>query len=666
MENIVIVGGVAAGATAAARARRLSPTARIVLLEAGPDISFANCGLPYAIGGDIKARSSLILQSPESFREQYDVEVHTHTLASRLDRSAQVVHATDTRSGESRSFPYTKLILAQGGRPVMPAWPGIEHEHVFSLWTLEDMDRIIRHLAQKQPKHAVVVGGGFIGLEMVEALVKRGLKVSVIEQAPHVMGLMEPEIAGVVHAELAAHGVELFTRTSVTELTKTEVKLDQGTVLKGDLVLVSVGVRPTLELVKQAGLELGEAGGLLVDESLRTSDPNIFAAGDMIELEHRVSGTKTRIPLAGPANRQGRLAAENALGGTRTYPGALGTSVVRVFDAVVGMTGLSLKQARGLGIPADAVVVHKEHHTAYYPNAVTVSVLVVYDRETGRILGGQVAGEQGADKRLDVLALAAATGITLDQLAEVDFAYSPPIGTANDALNMAAFTAQNRRSGFSPAVTASELDEFVAGKQPVFIDLRDTFAYEKSHVEGALSLPLELLRERLTELPRERLLLVYDETGKKGHRALRTLLGAGFNQVVNLSGGHLSLERHARALGFAQLAVELLPISPKTLHQDTVEASQRVEQPRAVPQNTPLVVDVRTPMEFAAGAFPGALNIPLDELEARLEELGPRTREITVYCASGARSAYAQRMLAGLGFHRVQNGGGLAQMMRRR
>ncbi len=666
METIVIVGGVAAGATAAARARRLSSTARIVLLEAGPDISFANCGLPYAIGGDIKARSSLILQSPESFREQYNVEVHTHTLVSRIDRQGGLVHATDTRSGESWSLPYTKLILAQGGRPVMPAWPGVEHGHVFSLWTLEDMDRIIRHLNTKQPKHAVVVGGGFIGLEMVEALVKRGLQVSVVEQAPHVMGLMEPEIAGVLHAELLAHGVELHTRTSVTEITKSHVKLDQGTMLEADLVLVSVGVRPTLELAKQAGLELGDAGGLVVDAGLRTSDPNIFAAGDMIELEHRVSGKKTRIPLAGPANRQGRLAAENALGGARTYPGALGTSVVRVFDAVVGMTGLSLKLARSLGILADAVVVHKEHHTAYYPNAVTVSVLVVYDRETGRILGGQVAGDKGADKRLDVLALAAASQLTLDQLAEVDFAYSPPIGTANDALNMAAFTAQNRRSGFSPAVTASELDEFLEGKQPLFVDLRDTFAYEKSHVRGALSLPLELLGERLTELPRERLLLVYDETGKKGHRALRTLVGAGFANVVNVSGGHLSLERHARAIGFARLHVSLLPITKKSLELEPTEQTKKLKQPHAVPSNARLVVDVRTPMEFAAGAVAGALNIPLDELEARLEELGPRTREITVYCASGARSAYAQRMLAGLGFHRVQNGGGLAQMMRRR
>ncbi|HPT30387.1 MAG TPA: FAD-dependent oxidoreductase, partial [Prolixibacteraceae bacterium] len=293
-ERIVIVGGVAAGATAAARARRISPEAKIIMLEAGPDISFANCGLPYYIGGDITSRSKLILQSPESFREQYDVEVHTHTLVTSIDRNAHAVTTTDTRSGEQQHFEYDKLILAQGGRPVTPSLPGADLSHVFTLWTLEDMDKITHFLQERKPRSAVVVGGGFIGLEMTEALVKRGIKVSVVEAMPHVMSGMEAEIAGFIEEELQSYEVGIYTGTSVTAVLPRSVKLDNGKVLDADMVLLSVGVRPTLELAREAGLELGESGGLLVNALLQTSDPDIYAAGDMVEIEHRVSGRKVR------------------------------------------------------------------------------------------------------------------------------------------------------------------------------------------------------------------------------------------------------------------------------------------------------------------------------------------------------------------------------------
>jgi NADPH-dependent 2,4-dienoyl-CoA reductase/sulfur reductase-like enzyme len=366
MEKIVIVGGVAAGATAAAKARRISPDAEIVMIEAGPDISFANCGLPYYIGGDIENRSSLILQSPESFNDQYNVEVHTHTIVSSIDRKAHTIKTIDSRSGESKTFEYTKLILAQGGRPIKPTLQGADLDHVFTLWTMEDMDKISNYLENKKPENAVVVGGGFIGLEMVEALVKRGLKISVVEKMPHVMALMEAETAGFIERELLSYGVGVYTNSGVTEIHSNSVMLDNGKKLDADMVLLSIGVKPTLQLAKDAGLEIGEAGGLLVDKHLQTSDPDIYAAGDMVEIEHRVNGKKVRIPLAGPANRQGRIAAENALGTKHEYNGAIGTSIVRVFDAVAGITGLSLKQARSLGLDADAVVVHKEHHTAYF------------------------------------------------------------------------------------------------------------------------------------------------------------------------------------------------------------------------------------------------------------------------------------------------------------
>jgi NADPH-dependent 2,4-dienoyl-CoA reductase/sulfur reductase-like enzyme/rhodanese-related sulfurtransferase len=665
MEKILIIGGVAAGATAAAKARRISATAKITMIEAGPDISFANCGLPYYIGGDIKSRSKLILQSPESFKEQYNVDVYTHTLVSAIDKAAHTVKTVDTRSGEQKTIEYTKLILAQGGRPVTPTLAGANFEHVFTLWTLEDMDKIARHLNEKRPKNAVVIGGGFIGLEMVEALVKRGLKVHVVEMMPHVMSIMEPETAGFIENEMLSYGVGIHTNVGVSEITLNKVILDNGSMLDADMVLLSIGVRPTLQLAKETGLELGKAGGLLVNSQLQTSDPDIYAAGDMIEVEHRVNGKKMRIPLAGPANRQGRTAAENALGGNRPYKGALGTSVVRVFDAVAGTTGLSLKQARAAGINADSVAVHKEHHTSYYPNAEMVTVMLVYDRNTGVILGGQTAGYKGADKRLDVIATATASKLTVNDLADIDFAYSPPIGTANDALNMAAYTAENKMSGFSPSVTVSELDAFIEGRQPFIIDVRDYFAFEKNHVHGAIHLPLELLSKQIAEIPSDRLIIVYDETGKKGHQALRILIGAGFKQVSNISGGYISLQRQAQTVGFKTIKVEVPPIHLKTTKEEDVKETE-LTAIKETNQNTPIIIDVRSPGEFKSGAYPDAINIPLDKLPEHINKLGNFTRDITVYCASGARSSYAQQILKQAGFTDVKNGGGMVQMMMQR
>lgn len=669
MEKIIIIGGVAAGATAAAKVRRLSPEARIIMLEAGPDISFANCGLPYYIGGDIKSRSKLILQSPESFNEQYNVEVHTHTMVTAIDRNHKKITALDIRSGETQNYEYDKLILAQGGRPVKPEIPGADAEHVFSLWTLEDMDNIHRFIEEEEPATAVVIGGGFIGLEMVEALVKRGMKVHVVEMMPHVMGIMDPEIAGFIQQEMLSYGVNTHTNKGVTAINPNSVKLNDGTVLKSDMVIMSIGVRPTLQLAKDAGLSIGEAGGLLVDEYLQTSDEHIYAAGDMVEIQHRVSGKKVRIPLAGPANRQGRIAAENALGGKHPYKGATGTSIVRVFEAVAGITGLSLKQARAAGLLADAVVVHKEHHTSYYPGAENVTVMLVYNTETGAILGGQTAGYKGADRRLDVIATAMAGGLTIHDLADIDFAYSPPLGTANDAINMAAYTAENRKSGYSPSVTVAELDELIKQINPVVIDVRDMFAFDKSNIQGSYNIPLEALPEQLHAIPKELNIIVYDETGKKGHQALRMLKGARIDKVWNISGGHISMQRHAVALGFETIQLPLLPLEEKKIGQIKEEEQEEVKtttEKQSSDNNTPLVVDVRTPGEFHGGAYPGAINIPLDELQSRLDELGSKDREITLYCASGARSAYAQRMLMQLGYNKVQNGGGLMHMMMKR
>jgi len=667
MEKIVIIGGVAAGATAAAKARRLSADAQITILESGPDISFANCGLPYYIGGDIKNRSKLILQSPESFYDQYQTAVHIHTTATEIDRSNRVVHAVDSRTGEKKTYEYTKLILAQGGRPIAPPIPGADHDHVFQLWTLEDMDKITSFIDNNKPKSAVVVGGGFIGLEMAEALVKRGMKVSVVEMMPHVMAIMEAEIAGFIQEEMLAFGVNVLTNKAVSEIGRSNVTLNDGQKIDADMVLLSIGVRPTLKLAQEAGLSIGEAGGLLVDPTLKTSDENIFAAGDMIELEHRVLGKKVRIPLAGPANRQGRIAAENALGGNHPYKGSTGTSIVRVFEAVAGITGLSLKAARAAGLNADAIVIHKEHHTSYYPGSEQVSVLVVYDRDTGVVLGGQTAGYAGADRRLDVLATAAAAKLTVSDLADMDFAYSPPLGTANDAINMAAYAAENRMSGYSPALSVSELDAYLEDKGALWIDVRDVFAYEKAHVEGAVNIPLELLASRLAELPDHKLIVVYDSTGKKGHQALRMIAGAGLKHVINVSGGFASLSGYVRALTPANFRLVLPAPEPKKLgeagHEEKPAAA--VVEERKVESNEPLVVDVRSVEEFSYGAYPGAVNIPLDELEMRTDELGKKDRKLILYCASGGRSSYAVQMLRAYGFTNLENGGGLMKMLAR-
>ncbi|MCG6188818.1 FAD-dependent oxidoreductase [Maribellus maritimus] len=666
MEKILIIGGVAAGATAAAKARRLSPNAQITMLEAGPDISFANCGLPYYIAGDIDSRSKLILQSPESFNEQYQVEVNTNTQVSKIDREKKLVQTIDNQTGAENTFEYTKLILAQGGKPIQPEIPGANSDHVFSLWTLEDMDKIDNHLKNNEPKTAVVVGGGFIGLEMVEALVKRGLKVHVVEKMQHVMAILEAETAGFITRELRAFGVGIHTETAVTKINADSVELDNGKKINADMVLLSIGVRPTLQLAKDAGLAIGEAGGLLVSDKLQTSDPNIFAAGDMVEIEHRVNGKKVRIPLAGPANRQGRIAAENAFGGEHSYKGAIGTSVVRVFDAVAGTTGLSLKQARSAGIDADAIVVHKEHHTSYYPGAETVSVLLVFDKKTGVVLGGQTAGYKGADKRLDVIATACAAKLPVSEIADIDFAYSPPIGTANDAMNMAAYVAENKMSGYSPSIMVSELDDYLESKQQVIVlDVRDVFAHQKSKMNGAYHLPLEMLQANVERIPKDIPILIYDETGKKGHQALRTLVGAGCQEVVNISGGHTSLQRYAIAAGFKHIDMDMLPIGKKNVDEKVMEETETNKNVDTAELKR-LVVDVRTRGEFMGGAFPDAINIPLDDLMSGSGELGDdMDREIVVYCATGARSAYAQQVLRQRGFSNVVNGGGISAMMSR-
>ena len=546
--KILIIGGVAAGATAAARARRISEDADITIVERGPYVSYANCGLPYFISRDIQKRSKLLLQTPEGFSSRYRVTALVDTEAREIDRAGKRVRIKGPQ-GES-SLPYDALILAQGGSPVTPPVEGADSPHVFRLWTVPDMDRIHAYIDSAKPRSAVVAGGGFIGLEMAEALRTRGLKTTVVELLPRVMSAMDPEFGTMIARRLEAEGVRVLTGLGVKAVIRDsrEVELSDGSRIPGDLVLFSVGVRPELSLARQAGLAIGASGGLLVDEHLRTSDPSIYAAGDMVEVVQKVSGRKVRIPLAGPANRQGRIAASNALGMNVRYTGALGTSVVKVFGATAASTGLTEKAAREAGFEAGVSVVHRDHHAAYYPGASEMTLKLVYDRKTARVLGAQAFGGAGVEKRIDVLAAALQGKLTLHDLAELDLAYAPPYSSANDPINLAAFVGLNDLTDFSPVETAAELKAAIEAGGAFVLDVRNLGEYETSRLAGSVNIPVDEIRDRLDEIPRNRRIHILCRVGFRGHLALRILRGAGMADAVNVTGGYLSVLAEA---GFA-------------------------------------------------------------------------------------------------------------------
>ena len=542
--KVLIIGGVAGGATAAARARRVNEEALITVLERGPYVSYANCGLPYFIGRDIDQRAKLLLQTPEGFDKRYRVDVRLRTEALELDLKNQRVRAVGPE-GETW-FPYDSLILAQGGSPIMPPLQGADSEHVFKLWTVPDMDRLDGYINEKKPKTAVVVGGGFIGIEMAEAFKHRGIDTTVVELMPTVMSMMDREFGTMIAHELEDNGVKAITGIGVTSLGvdssgQRTVTLSDGRNITADLVLFSVGVRPELTLAKQAGLEIGPSGGLIVDEYLRTSDPHVWAAGDMVEVVQKISGRHIRIPLAGPANRQGRIAASNALGEQMHYDGALGTSVVKVFEATAAMTGLSERAARELGLDIGVAVIHKDHHAGYYPGGKEMALKIIYDKKTARLLGAGAFGHAGVDKRIDVLATALQGKMTLHDLAEIDLAYAPPYSSANDPVNLVAFVGLNDVSGFSPVISAVQLKHELGASNPFVLDVRTVGEFSRGHLRGATNIPIDDLRNRLAEVPKDRRVAVHCKGGFRGHLAMRVLKSNGFTDVVNVTGGWSSM-----------------------------------------------------------------------------------------------------------------------------
>ena len=537
--RILIIGGVAGGASAAARARRLSEDAEIILFERGPDVSFANCGLPYHLGGVIAERSRLLVQTPESLNARFDLDVRVNTEVVAIDPGARTVVARNLKTGRESREHYDALVLSPGAEPVRPPIPGVDHGRVFTLRNLGDMDAILQAVVAGGATRALLVGAGFIGLELAEQLRHRGLAVTLVEKLPHVLSVADPEMVVPVQEELAAQGVDLRLGRSVAAFEPDgpglAAVLDDGSRIPCDLAILGVGVRPETRLAREAGLALGATGGILVDERMRTSDPNIFAVGDAVEVRDFVSGDPALIPLAGPANRQGRIAAEVILGRDSRYLGSQGTAICKVFGQCFATTGLSEAALVRKGLPFHRIYVHPADHATYYPGAQAISLKLLFEPGTGRILGAQAAGRAGVDKRMDVLATAQRAGLTVYDLENLELCYAPPYGSAKDVINMAGFVAANVLRG---DVALWEPEELAArtGNQ-VLVDVRTFQENAKGTIPGSVCAPVDELRDRLDEFPKDKELLVFCQVGLRGYVAARLLAQHGY-QVRNLAGGY--------------------------------------------------------------------------------------------------------------------------------
>ncbi len=538
----LIVGGVAGGATAAARIRRADETAEIILFERGKYISFANCGLPYYIGGTIARRGQLFVQTPEGFGRRFAVDVRTESEVTAIDPRAKTV-TVRRADGTTYTETYDKLLLSPGANPVRPPLPGIDLEGIFTLRNVEDTDRIKNYMESHTVRRAVVVGAGFIGLEMAENLHQAGAQVAVVEMGNQVMAPVDYSVAAHLHAHLAQKGVALYLERRVEGFERdpkggVAVLLEGGERLEADLVMLSIGVRPETTLAREAGLALGETGGIRVDEYLRTSQPDIYAVGDAIEYPHPLTGKPYLNYLANPANRQGRIVADNMVyGDTTPYEGAVGTAIAKVFDMTVATTGLPAKRLRQMGIPYASSTTHSASHAGYYPGATMMTLKLTFDPASGRLYGAQCVGYDGVDKRIDQLALAIKRGATVQELTALEQAYAPPFSSAKDPVAIAAYTASNILSGAMPAVGWRDAQAAADDGSMYLIDVRTPAEFARGSIPGAVNIPLDDLRERLDEVPADRPVLIFCAIGLRGYLATRILLGRGYTNIRNLSGG---------------------------------------------------------------------------------------------------------------------------------
>ena len=531
----IIIGGVAGGASAAARLRRLDETAEIIILERGEFISFANCGLPYFIGGEITDRNMLTLQTPSSFRARFNIDVRVFSEAIKISPDTKTVTVKDLNTGKTYEESYDNIILSPGAEPFKPNISGIESANVFTLRNIPDTLKIKRYIETAEPRSAVVVGGGYIGVEMAENLAKAGLQVSIVELADHLIAPLDFDMAADVHRYIKAKGIRLYLNNGVKAIDGSKVILQNGEI-SADMVIMSVGVRPETSLAKDCGIVLNSRGSIIVDSRMRTNIPNIFAVGDAVEVKNYVTKSAAFIPLAGPANKQGRIAADNIAGFESEYKGTGGSAVLKLFDMTIATTGLNEKSAEAAGIDFNKIYTYSASHASYYPGGNMMSVKILWDRKTLKIIGAQIVGFDGVDKRMDVIASAIRFGAKVTDLAELELCYAPPYSSAKDPVNMAGFVAENIISGKVKQFFWHDVENLPRDGSVTLLDVRTSTERARGHIDGFMHIPLDSLRERINELPKDKPVYVHCHSGLRSYIACRILAGNGFD-CYNLSGG---------------------------------------------------------------------------------------------------------------------------------
>ena len=541
MTKVVIIGGVAGGMSAATRLRRLDNDAEITVIEKSGYVSYANCGLPYFVGGVIEEEDNLLLQTPESLHARFRLDVRINTEALSIDRNAKQILIRNVITGAESALDYDKLVLSPGASPIVPPLPGIDR--ALTLRTVEDVERIVAHVKEK-PRTAVVIGGGFIGVEIAENLVHKGIKTSVVEASDQVLAPLDPEMAFLVATEMRSKGVDLHLAVSASEITSEAVLLSDGTLLDAELVILAIGVRPEIGLAQAAGLTVGSRKGIQVDEFNRTNDLDIYAIGDAAEKTDALDGSATLVPLANLANRHGRIVADHINGRIIRPVATIGTAIVKVFDLTIAATGWNEKRLKAANRPSMSIHTHPNNHAGYYPDAKQMTLKLIFNPSTGEILGAQGVGIDGVDKRIDVIATAIRGSITAPELADLELAYAPPFGSAKDPVNMLGYIAENLISGLIKTAQWSEIDQFVSNGYQL-VDVRSAAEFSHGSIPGALNMPVDEIRDRSAELSNKNL-LINCQVGQRGHTATLLFKELGFN-AVNLDGGYLTWSKSPAA-----------------------------------------------------------------------------------------------------------------------
>lgn len=539
-KKVVIIGGVAGGASAAARLRRLDENAHIVVVERGPYISFANCGLPYYLGGTIQDRAALTLQTPESFKARFNVDVRVFSEAVSIQPDNKTVTIHNHNTGEEYEESYDSLILSMGADAAMPPIPGIDSKKVFTVRNIPDTVAVKTYIEEHQAKKAVVAGGGFIGLEVAENLRDLGMDVTLVEMANQVIPSIDADMAAQVHGHMRQKGLHLLLGSALQKIEDTETGVSltiNGETIDADLLVMAIGVRPASEIAVKAGLPANAKGALIVNSAMETGVDGIYAVGDLIEINHFVTGEKGYIPLAGPANKQGRIAADNICGISSRYTGTQGSSILKVFDLAVASTGINEKTAKALHLNYEKSFTFSANHATYYPGATNMSIKTIFEKDTGKILGVQIVGNDGVDKRCDVFATAIRAGMTAKDLTELELCYAPPFGSAKDPVNMAGYVIENMMSGLVKTFHWHDIETISKDPNAFLLDTRNPMEYLAGTIPGFVNIPLDSLRDRLDEIPQDKTIYVTCQIGLRGYIAARILMQHGYD-VYNLSGGY--------------------------------------------------------------------------------------------------------------------------------